>query len=350
MPAVSEIFPDEKSDGFRERVIGVLALLVAANALAWGWALIAFEMQPVLTGTAVLAYSLGLRHALDADHIAAIDNVTRKLMQEGKRPVSVGLFFALGHSAVVLLASVAVALAANSLTGQFTAYREIGGVIGTSASALFLFIIAAVNLVVLSGVTRAFRKVRRGEVVRDEDIDALLQQRGWLARLFRPLFRLVSASWHLFPIGFLFALGFDTASEISLFGLSVGASGNVSSWSILVFPALFTAGMTLVDTIDGVLMLGAYGWAYRNPTRKLFYNMTITSVSVVVAVVIGGIEVLGLLAGHFSLDGQFWRWISGLNAGFGALGFGIVAFFAASWIVSMIFFHWSGFGRRDERV
>lgn len=348
--AFSEIVPDEKSDGFRERVIGVLALLVAANALAWGWALIAFEMQPVLTGTAVLAYSLGLRHALDADHIAAIDNVTRKLMQEGKRPVSVGLFFALGHSAVVLLASVAVALAANSLTGQFTAYREIGGVIGTSASALFLFIIAAVNLVVLSGVTRAFRKVRRGGVVRDEDIDALLQQRGWLARLFRPLFRLVSASWHLFPIGFLFALGFDTASEISLFGLSAGASGNVSNWSILVFPALFTAGMTLVDTIDGVLMLGAYGWAYRNPTRKLFYNMAITSVSVVVAVMIGGIEVLGLLAGHFSFDGQFWRWISGLNAGFGALGFGIVAFFAASWIVSVIFFHWSGFGRRDERV
>jgi high-affinity nickel-transport protein len=344
--AVSEIIPDEKSDGFRERVIGVLVLLVAANALAWGWALIAFEMQPVLTGTAVLAYSLGLRHALDADHIAAIDNVTRKLMQEGKRPVTVGLFFALGHSAVVLLASVAVALAANSLTGQFTAYREIGGIIGTSASALFLFIIAAANLVVLSGVTRAFRKVRSGEAVRDEDIDALLQQRGWLARLFRPLFRLVSDSWHLFPIGFLFALGFDTASEISLFGLSVGASGDVSSWSILVFPALFTAGMTLVDTIDGVLMLGAYGWAYRNPTRKLFYNMAITSVSVVAAVVIGGIEVLGLLAGHFSLEGQFWRWIAGLNAGFGALGFGIVAFFAASWIISMIFFLGSGFGRR----
>jgi len=346
--AVSEIIPDEKSDGFRERVIGVLVLLVAANALAWGWALIAFEMQPVLTGTAVLAYSLGLRHALDADHIAAIDNVTRKLMQEGKRPVTVGLFFALGHSAVVLLASVAVALAANSLTGQFTAYREIGGIIGTSASALFLFIIAAANLVVLSGVTRAFRKVRSGEAVRDEDIDALLQQRGSLARLFRPLFRLVSDSWHLFPIGFLFALGFDTASEISLFGLSVGASGDVSSWSILVFPALFTAGMTLVDTIDGVLMLGAYGWAYRNPTRKLFYNMAITSVSVVVAVVIGGIEVLGLLAGHFSLEGQFWRWIAGLNAGFGALGFGIVAFFAASWIISMIFFHGSSFGRRGR--
>jgi high-affinity nickel-transport protein len=269
-------------------------------------------------------------------------------MQEGKRPVTVGLFFALGHSAVVLLASVAVALAANSLTGQFTAYREIGGIIGTSASALFLFIIAAANLVVLSGVIRAFRKVRSGEAVHDEDIDALLQQRGWLARLFRPLFRLVSDSWHLFPIGFLFALGFDTASEISLFGLSAGASGDVSSWSILVFPALFTAGITLVDTIDGVLMLGAYGWAYRNPTRKLFYNMAITSVSVVVAVVIGGIEVLGLLAGHFSLEGQFWRWIAGLNAGFGALGFGIVAFFAASWIISMIFFHGSGFGRRGR--
>jgi high-affinity nickel-transport protein len=348
--AFSEIFSDRKSDGFRERVVGILALLVVANALAWGWALLAFEMQPVLIGTAVLAYSLGLRHALDADHIAAIDNVTRKLMQEGKRPVSVGLFFALGHSAVVMLASVAVALAAHSLTEPFAAYREIGSVIGTSASVLFLFMIAAANLIVLSGVWRAFRKVRNGETVRDEDIDALLQQRGWLARLFRPLFRLVSESWHLFPIGFLFALGFDTASEISLFGLSVGASGNVSIWSILIFPALFTAGMTLVDTIDGVLMLGVYGWAWRNPTRKLLYNMTITSVSVVVALLIGGIEVLGLLAGHFSLEGEFWRWISGLNAGFGALGFGIVAFFAASWIGSMIFFYRNGFGRRGESV
>ena len=347
-PALSAYHQDQPSDGFRERIIGVLAVLIAANLLAWGWALIPFGGKPVLIGTAVLAYRLGLRHALDADHIAAIDNVTRKLMQEGKRPVTVGLFFALGHSAVVLLASVAVALAANSLIGQFAAYREIGGLIGTSVSALFLLIIAAANLVVLGGVYRAFRKVRSGEVVRDEEIDALLQQRGWLARLFRPLFQFVSKSWQLFPIGFLFALGFDTASEISLFGLSAGASSDVSNWSILIFPTLFAAGMTLIDTIDGVLMFGAYGWAYRNPIRKLFYNMTITSVSVLVALAIGGIETLGLLAGQLGLEGQFWDWISRLNANFGALGCGIVALFVVTWIVSMIVYHSNGYGRRDK--
>jgi high-affinity nickel-transport protein len=337
------------ADRLRQRIIGVFALLIAANGCAWGWALVAFAGQPVLIGTAVLAYSLGLRHALDADHIAAIDNVTRKLMLDGKRPVAVGLFFALGHSAVVLLASVAIAFAANSLTEQFSAYREIGGVIGTSASALFLFVIAGANLVVLGGVYRALQKVRKGEVVRDEDIETLLRQRGWLARLFRPLFRLVSKSWHLFPIGFLFALGFDTASEISLFGLSAGAA-DASNWSILIFPALFTAGMTLMDSIDGVLMLGAYGWAYRNPVRKLFYNLTITAVSVLLALVIGGIEALGLMAGHFGLNGAFWRWISDLNANFGALGYGIVALFVVSWIVSMIVYHARGYRRRDNRA
>src|SRR3954471_6315410 len=237
------------ADGLRKRIIGVFAFLMIANLLAWGWALTAFAGQPVLIGTAVLAYTLGLRHALDADHIVAIDNVTRKLMQQRRRPVTVGLFFALGHSAVVLLASVGVALAASSFTESFAAYREIGGVIGTSVSALFLLLIAAANLVVLGGVYRAMQRLRSGEPVRDEDIDALLQQHGWLARLFRPLFTLVSRSWQLFPIGFLFALGFDTASEISLFGLSAGASTGISTWSILIFPALFTAGMTLIDTV-----------------------------------------------------------------------------------------------------
>jgi high-affinity nickel-transport protein len=213
MSTYSQSLPEKNSDGFRRRLVGVLSALILANLLAWGWALTAFAAQPVLMGTAVLAYSLGLRHALDADHIAAIDNVTRKLMQEGKRPVAVGLFFALGHSAVVMLASVAIAVTAKSFTDEVAPYRKIGGIIGTSASALFLFIIATANLIVLAGVYRAFRKVRNDEDVRDEDIDALLQQRGWLARLFRPLFRFVSKSWHLFPIGFLFALGFETASS-----------------------------------------------------------------------------------------------------------------------------------------
>jgi len=192
MPNSSHVLPDRTGDGFRARLIAVLSALVVANILAWVWTLAAFAGQPVLVGTAVLAYTLGLRHALDADHIAAIDNVTRKLMQEGQRPVAVGLFFALGHSAVVLIASVAIALAATSLTDRFAAYREIGGVIGTSASALFLFVIAISNLIVLFGLYRAFRRVRRGAALHEDDINALLQQRGWLARLFRPLFRFVS--------------------------------------------------------------------------------------------------------------------------------------------------------------
>jgi high-affinity nickel-transport protein len=321
---------------FRGRIILISGLLIFANLSAWVWTFAQFAHQPVLIGTAVLAYSLGLRHAIDADHIAAIDNVTRKLMQEGKRPVAVGFFFALGHSTVVVLASLAVALTANALSDTLAAYREIGGIIGTSASALFLFIIAMANLIVLRGVYRAFRLVERGNSVTEEDIDALLQQRGWLARLFRPLFRFVSQSWHLYPIGLLFALGFETASEISLFGLSAQASNAVSSWSLLIFPALFAAGMTLVDTTDGVLMLGAYGWAYRNPMRKLFYNLTITSVSVLVALVVGGIETLGLIANQLHLQGVFWNAISDLNGNFGALGYGIVALFVVSWGISFL--------------
>jgi high-affinity nickel-transport protein len=324
--------------GFRERILGVYTVLLVANLSAWIWAIIAFGHQPILLGTAVLAYSLGLRHAIDADHIAAIDNVTRKLMQEGKRPVAVGFFFALGHSTVVVLASLAVAFTAQALSDKFASYREIGGIIGTSASALFLFIIAMANLMVLRGVYGALRQVKRGEKVSEEDIDALLQQRGWLARLFRPLFQFVSKSWHLYPIGLLFALGFETASEISLFGLSAEASNAVSSWSILIFPALFAAAMTLIDTTDGVLMLGAYGWAYQNPVRKLFYNLTITAVSVLVALVVGGIETLGLLAGQFQLQGVFWNAISNLNEHFGALGYGIVALFVVSWGVSTLIY------------
>jgi high-affinity nickel-transport protein len=290
----------------------------------------------VLLGAAILAYTFGLRHAVDADHVAAIDNVTRKLMQEGKRPVAVGFFFALGHSTVVVLASLAVALTANALSDRLVSYREIGGIVGTSASALFLFLIAIANLIVLRGIYLTFRLVERGNNVTEEDIDALLQQRGWLARLFRPLFRFVSQSWQLYPLGLLFALGFETASEISLFGLSAQASNAVSSWSLLIFPALFAAGMTLVDTTDGVLMLGAYGWAYQNPMRKLFYNLTITSVSVLVALVVGGVETLGLIADQFHLQGVFWNAISDLNDNFGALGYGIVALFVASWGISFL--------------
>jgi high-affinity nickel-transport protein len=349
MSAVSQ-FAQTTRNSFRTRLIAVFAVIGLGNLAAWGWALVAFADQPMLLGTAVLAFSLGLRHALDADHIAAIDNVTRKLLQQHKRPVAVGFFFALGHSAVLLLASLAVAFAANSLIEKLAAYREIGSMVGALASTLFLLGIAIANLAVLGHVVRALHRAKRGEQMRDEDIDALLQQQGWLARWFRPLFRLISSSWHLFPLGLLFGLGFETASEVSLFGLAAETSQKVSSSSILVFPALFTAGMTLVDTLDGVLMLGAYGWAYRNPVRKLLYNATITAISVAVALVIAGIEAFGLVVEHFGLQGVFWDGIAGLNASFGAIGFGIVVLIVVCWLVSVIVVHANDYVRRDERV
>ena len=348
--SASREFAQVTKNGFRTRLIVVFTVIAVGNLAAWAWALAAFADQPMLLGTAGLAFSLGLRHALDADHIAAIDNVTRKLMQEHKRPVAVGFFFALGHSAVLLLASLAVAFAANSLIEKLMAYRDIGAVVGTLASTLFLVAIALANVVVLSRVVRALLRAKRGEQVRDEDIDDLLQQQGWLARWFRPLFRLISASWHLFPLGFLFALGFETASEVSLFGLAAETAQKVSTSSILVFPALFAAGMTLVDTLDGVLMLGAYGWAYRNPVRKLLYNASITALSVALAFVIAGIEVSGLAVEHFRLQGAVWDSIAGLNARFGTLGFVIVVLFVVCWIVSVVLFHANSYVRRNERA
>ncbi|MBV8754530.1 MAG: HoxN/HupN/NixA family nickel/cobalt transporter [Hyphomicrobiales bacterium] len=330
------------ADDVRPRVRGLGLVLIVANVTAWLWALTAFAGQPVLLGTAALAYSLGLRHGLDPDHIAAIDNVTRRLMQEGKRPVAAGFFFALGHSSVVLVASAAVALAAGAFADQVAGLREVGSIVGTSASALFLFAIAAANIVVLRGVYQAFRRAQAGRDIREEDLAMLLAQRGWLARLFRPLFRLVSRSWHLFPIGVVFALGFDTASAISLFGLSVQASHEASAWSVLVFPALFAAGMTLIDTADGILMLGAYGWAFVKPARKLFYNFAITLVSVVVALVIGGIEVLGLVADRLDSERAFWRIVTEINANFASLGYAIVAIFAAGWLGSMLLYRLRG--------
>lgn len=348
--AIDRVFDRPERDGFRARLIGLVGGLLLANLLMWLWAAAAFAGRPVLMGMAVLAFTLGLRHALDADHIAAIDNVTRKQMQDGKRPVAVGLFFALGHSAVVLIASMAVAFTARSFAEQFAPYREIGGVVGTSISALFLLVIAAANLSVLVGVLRALRQSRRGRVLRDEDIDAILMGRGFLVRLLAPVFSLVSKSWHLFPIGFLFALGFETASEVSLFGLAAGASSNVSGWTIMIFPLLFTAGMTLLDTVDGILMLGAYGWAYRRPERKLFYNLTVTSLSVLVAFVVGGIEVLGLIGQRLQLDNEFWASVAGLNANFGVLGCAIVVLFAISWAASVVLFYSRRRGRIGDAV
>lgn len=342
---VSGIFND-RAGGLRAKVTGIYGLLVAGNVAAWVWALITFHDSPILLGTAFLAYSFGLRHAFDADHIAAIDNVTRKLMQEGKRPVTVGFFFSLGHSTVVVALAVLIALTTTALADRYFAFKEIGGVIGTGVSALFLIAIAAANVLVLIQVYKAFRSVKRGGRLLEDDLDRILAQRGFLGRIFRRLFRLIERSWHMYPLGLLFGLGFDTATEVGLLGISASqASQGLPIWSILVFPALFTAGMSLMDTTDGVVMLGAYGWAFVKPIRKLYYNLTITFVAVVAALVIGGIEALGLIRDKLGLEGPFWDTIGTVSDNFGTLGCAIVALFIVSWLLSFLIYRAKGYDR-----
>jgi high-affinity nickel-transport protein len=335
---------DDGADRLAPKVIGLYSALIAVNLLVWVWAFAAFQIYPLLLATALVAYGLGLRHAVDADHIAAIDNITRKLMQEGKRPITVGLFFSLGHSTVVFAASMVIALTASSLQQRFPGLIEVGGVVGTLISVFFLIGIAIINFFVLVGVYRLFQRVRRGKTYTEEELDVFLSSRGLFGRLLRGLFRLISRSWHMYPLGFLFGLGFDTATEIGLLGISATeASKGLSVWSILVFPALFTAGMSLVDSSDGVLMVGAYGWAFTNPVRKLYYNLAITGFSVIVAVLVGSIEALGLVGDKFGLEGGLWVTADTIGARFGALGYLVVVIFVATWLVSFVIYRAMGY-------
>ncbi|MBN3802654.1 HoxN/HupN/NixA family nickel/cobalt transporter [Paraburkholderia sp. Ac-20336] len=335
---------NDAGPNIRGRIAAMYALLAVFNLGAWAWAFIAFHGQPVLLGTAFLAYSFGLRHAVDADHIAAIDNSTRKLMQEGQRPVTVGFMFSLGHSTIVIAATAAIAATAMTLQHRFEAFHEIGGVIGTLVSAVFLFVIAAINLIVLKSVVATFMRVRRGERYDEEDLNLLLANRGLLARIFKPMFRLITRGWHMYPLGVLFGLGFDTASEIGLLSVSATqASHGVPIWSIMVFPALFTAGMSLIDATDSILMLGAYGWAFMKPIRKLYYNMTITLVSAVVAIGVGGVEALGLIADKLHLSGAFWDEIGAIGDNFGMVGYAIIGLCAFIWLASTLVYKWRRF-------
>lgn len=339
------IFDDRIYD-VRSKIAVVFGLLIVANIAAWTWAWTAFADKPALLGIAFVAYMLGIRHAFDADHIAAIDNVVRKLTQEGKQPFSAGLFFSLGHSSVVVLASLAIAATATAMQGALDAFGNVGGVIGTSISALFLLALGLINLIILKNIWAAFSRARRGERIVEEDLDALLAGRGLLARFFRRTFRIVSRSWHMFPVGFLFGLGFDTATEIGLLGISAAqASQGAAFWTILIFPALFTAGMSLMDTADSALMSGAYGWALINPVRKLWYNLTITAASVIVAVFIGGLEGLALISEKLNLQGKVWQAIATFNDSLGNLGFAVVCIFISSWIVSTVIYRAKGYDR-----
>src|SRR6266567_542324 len=335
--ALKTVFSDSSHD-IRRKVIGIYALLIIFNIAAWAVAFVGFSIQyPTLLGVALLAYTFGLRHSVDADHISAIDNVTRKLMQENKRPVAVGFFFSLGHSTIVIGLTVAIAIAATVVSGAIPALKNAGGLIGTSVSATFLYLIAIINFLVLWEIFQAFRHVSRGEEYNDQTLDEFLNQRGLMGRFFRPLLRMVDKSWKMYPVGVLFGLGFDTATEVGILGIAAAQAGKgLPIAYILIFPALFTAGMCLLDTTDGILMLGAYGWAFVKPIRKLYYNLNITLISVLVAFVVGTIEVFSIIAMEFHLSGGVWDHLGNLD--FGVLGSIIIGIFLVSWVVSTIIY------------
>ena len=299
-------------------------------------------------GVGLTAYTLGMRHAFDADHIAAIDNTTRKFMGEGQRPLSVGFFFSRGHSTVVfvlaLLFSVGVKALAGPVEDGGSSLHSVTGLIGTSVSGTFLYLIAALNLVVLVGIVRVFRDMRRG-VYSEDQLEDLLQSRGLMNRFLGRFTNAVRKPWQMYPLGILFGLGFDTATEVALLFLAAGAAGAGLPWyAILCLPVLFAAGMSLLDTIDGSFMNFAYGWAFSQPVRKVYYNITITALSVAVALLIGTIELLSIAADKLSLDGGFWSWVAGIDLN--AVGYIVVGLFVVTWAVALGVWR---FGHLEER-
>ena len=339
-PPIEPRIPDKSSGS----VSGLFLVLILLNIAAWVWALAVCQGRPALLGAALLAWMFGLRHAVDADHIAAIDNTVRKLMQQGERPVTTGLFFSLGHSTVVFVAVVLLAATAAALKDDLVTFKSYSGAIGVSISAIFLLLIAVLNLFILGSVWRSFRAARNGVLDGDDAIE--VHAGGVIGRIFRPLFRVVTRSWHMYPIGLLFGLGFDTATEIGLLSIAGSEAANgLSPWHALVLPALFAASMALIDTADSALMVGAYGWAFVNPIRKLWYNLTITAVSVVVALLIGGIEAVALISEKFGLNSGVWRWVSEINNDLANFGFVIVGIFVVAWIVSATIYWLKGYDR-----
>ena len=316
-----------------------LGFVAALNLCAWLALLAVAGHDAALFGIGAMAYFFGLRHAFDADHIAAIDNVTRKLRQDGQRPSSVGLFFSLGHSTVVILLSLALALAARETESHMALMRGLGGVVGTVVSALFLTVIGLVNLRILTLLLRALRRTRAGAADIDQaQTDALLGQRGFMSRVFRRLYGRIHASWQMYPIGFLFGLGFDTATEIAILGLSASLAqhGHMSMWGVMVFPLLFTAGMSLMDTLDGLVMLRIYDWAMSDVMRKLAFNTAVTGMGVVVALLVGGIEWLQLLASQLGWSTGIWGTLEKLD--FSTLGVMVTALIVLTWVCAALYY------------
>ena len=337
------------------RLGGMVAAVVTLHVLGWGMLAAALGGHYHVSnttvfgvGTGALAYTLGMRHAFDADHIAAIDNTTRKLVGEGQRPLSVGFFFSLGHSSVVFVLAILLNFGIRGLDNQVSSdssgLHTITGVVGTCVSGFFLFLIAAFNLIVLAGIIRVFREMRRG-TYDDDELEEQLNKRGLMNRFLGPLARRIDVPWKMYPLGFLFGLGFDTATEIALLVLAgTAVAGGLPFYAILSLPILFAAGMSLFDTADGCFMNFAYDWAFAKPVRKVYYNLTITGLSVFVAVFIGAVELLGLLAQNAHLNGSFWTFLEGFNIN--TAGFFIVGVFVVTWAVALAVWH---FGRIEQK-
>jgi high-affinity nickel-transport protein len=324
----------------------IFTTLITVTAVGFSAAFVIGKIAVVLGGLGIVAYVFGLRHGVDADHIAAIDNTTRKLMQEGKRPYTVGLWFSLGHSTVVVALIVGLIFATRAVATNIPALQSAGAVIGTLVSGSFLWIIGFINAVIVIGLYKIFQTLKQGKLNQGE-LDHLLENRGFMNRFFRPLFKVINKPWHIYPVGVLFGLGFDTASEIALIAISVGigVSTSIPLYYVLVLPLLFTCGMVTVDTADGVAMRVAYGWAFLNPVRKIYYNLTVTVISVLVAWAIGTIELLQVLSNELNLSGLFWSWLQGLN--FEMIGFGIIGIFIISWLASFGYWNYKKYDKLD---
>ena len=330
----------------RGQLFGFSAAVVLLHVVGWGLAALAARDHPFLMGLAGLAYTFGLRHAFDADHIAAIDTTTRKLMTPGRRPFGVGFFFALGHSTIVFVMTLVVAVAARSIATDMPVLRSLGSLAGTTVSGLFLYAMGIINLIVLIDIYRVFRSMRRGRYD-GEALEAALLKRGIMHRWFGRLFALVSRPRQMYWVGLLFGLGFDTATEVALLTTAgVAASQALPFAGVLSLPIVFAAGMTLLDSADGVLMCGAYGWAFTNPLRKIFYNLTITGLSVVVALFVGTIQIINIVTDRIlGVHTGIWGVIQDLD--FQTMGFLMAALFVVSWLTSLAVWH---FGGLEERL
>ena len=315
------------------RLGGLGGAVVFLHVLGWGLVLYYTPSHPVLGGLATLAYTFGLRHAFDADHISAIDNTTRKFLAEGKQPLGTGFFFSLGHSTIVFGMATGLALAAQAVNSSVPTFQEYGGYIGAGVSGTFLLLIGILNLIVLRDVVRIAQGLKSGHYD-EHELEERLLDRGFMNRFFiGGLARRITKSWHMYPLGLLFGLGFDTASEVGLLALTAGvATGEMPFLAIIALPVLFAAGMSLMDTADGVFMVKAYGWAFSSPVRKVFYNITVTALSVFVALTVGMIELLQVMSEKLGLEGGFWKWLGSLD--FEILGYVIVGLFVLTWVVA----------------